>query len=135
MLGMVRWFLSGFHFKTVVRARVHRCCRACSQRGAVTAAVVSWLVCEQGVKKPFNPIIGETFACAWRHEDGSYSQYLAEQVTTAAAWRACVLRGVSTWAVWGTPAAVQVSHHPPVTAMYFENRTNHIVMTAQVWTK
>ncbi len=40
--------------------------------------VVVWFL--QGVKKPFNPIIGETFACAWRHEDGSFSQYLAEQV-------------------------------------------------------
>ncbi len=29
----------------------------------------------------------------------------------------------------------QVSHRPPVTAMYFENRPNHLVMNAQVWTK
>lgn len=32
------------------------------------------------MKKPFNPIIGETFACYWKHEDGSRSQYFAEQV-------------------------------------------------------
>ena len=61
----------------------------------------------QGVKKPYNPIIGETFACAWRHEDGSNSQYIAEQV----------------------------SHRPPVSAMYFENRQANLVINAQVWTK
>ena len=77
MKAMARWFISGFHFKT------------------------------QGVKKPFNPIIGETFACMWKHPDGSYSQYFAEQV----------------------------SHRPPVTALYFENRKNHVVGNAQIWTK
>ena len=42
---------------------------------------VGWVLAfVQGVKKPFNPIIGETFACAWRHDDGSLSQYFAEQV-------------------------------------------------------
>lgn len=68
--GVVRWFLSGFHYKTL------------------------------GVQKPFNPIIGETFACFWDHSaagssssgsggaakegeenDGSKSQYFAEQVS------------------------------------------------------
>jgi oxysterol-binding protein-related protein 8 len=48
--GVVRWFLSGFHYKTL------------------------------GVQKPYNPIIGETFACYWKHDDGSKSQYFAEQV-------------------------------------------------------
>ena len=43
-------FLSGWHYRTI------------------------------GVKKPFNPIIGETFACYWKHADGSRSQYFAEQV-------------------------------------------------------
>lgn len=77
MKGVVQWFLSGFHYKTV------------------------------GVKKPYNPIIGETFACYWKHADGSRSQYFAEQVL----------------------------HRPPVSAIYFENRQNNIVATAHVWTK
>ena len=64
------------------------------------------VVCAQGVKKPYNPIIGETFACAWKHKD-SVSQYYAEQV----------------------------SHRPPVSAMYFENRKANLVINAQVWTK
>ena len=61
----------------------------------------------QGVRKPYNPIIGETFACYWKHEDGSRSQYFAEQVL----------------------------HRPPISATYFENRQNGIVSTAHVWTK
>ena len=61
----------------------------------------------QGVKKPYNPIIGETFAAAWRHEDGSISQYVAEQVL----------------------------HRPPVTALYFENRQRGIVINGQVHTR
>jgi len=31
--------------------------------------------------------------------------------------------------------AEQVSHRPPVTAIYFENRKNHIVFDGQVWTQ
>ena len=61
----------------------------------------------QGIKKPFNPVIGETFACCWKHEDGSRSQYFSEQV----------------------------AHRPPVSAIYFENRQNNIVASAHVWTK
>lgn len=38
----------------------------------------AWL--PQGVKKPYNPIIGESFAATWEHDDGSRSQYVGEQV-------------------------------------------------------
>lgn len=61
----------------------------------------------QGVKKPYNPVIGETFACMWKHDDGSVSQYFAEQV----------------------------SHRPPISALHFENRQRHVVIHSQVWTK
>lgn len=74
---VARWFLSGWHYKTV------------------------------GVKKPYNPIIGETFACYWKHNDGSKTQYFAEQVL----------------------------HRPPVSAIYFENRKHGIHATSHVWTK
>ena len=75
--AITRWYLSGWHYKTV------------------------------GVKKPFNPIVGETFACAWPHADGSRTQYFAEQV----------------------------SHRPPISAIYFENAAHHISCNAHVWTK
>lgn len=77
ILQLTMWYLSGWHYKTV------------------------------GVKKPYNPIIGETFACEWRHPDGSTSQYFAEQV----------------------------SHRPPVSALYLENRKAGIVVNGQIWTK
>lgn len=65
------------------------------------------VVVVQGVKKPYNPIIGETFACFWKHPDGSRSQYFAEQVL----------------------------HRPPISAIYFENRDHNLHATAHVWTK
>lgn len=77
MKAIARWYVSGWHYKTV------------------------------GVKKPFNPIVGETFACYWKHADGSRSQYFAEQVL----------------------------HRPPISAIYFENRKHNMVASAHIWTK
>ncbi len=92
------------------------------------------------MKKPFNPIIGETFACAWKHDDGSISQYLAEQVWDSLLWAPSSVPAVDSLLLscccrCCSCCCAQVSHRPPVTAMYFENRRNHVVMNAQVWTK
>ncbi|CAD6187575.1 unnamed protein product [Caenorhabditis auriculariae] len=48
----------------------------------------------KGLKKPYNPILGESFRCRWDHPDGSSTFYIAEQV----------------------------SHHPPITSFYITNR-------------
>lgn len=48
--------------------------------------------CIEGCK-PYNPILGEVFKCFWKHEDGSKSEFLCEQV----------------------------SHHPPISAFFFKN--------------
>lgn len=55
---------------------------------------------KQGVfsSKPYNPILGETFACSWSHGDGSTTSYFAEQV----------------------------SHHPPISAFYMENKDHRL---------
>lgn len=38
----------------------------------------------QGLKKPYNPIIGETYRCMWLHQKtNSKTFYIAEQVTWA----------------------------------------------------
>lgn len=50
MKGVVKWYLSGFYKKP------------------------------QGLKKPYNPLLGETFRCYWQHPNGSRTFYLAEQV-------------------------------------------------------
>ena len=61
---IVKWYLSGFYKKP------------------------------KGLKKPYNPIIGEIFRCKWEHNDGSSTFYIAEQV----------------------------SHHPPISAIAVINR-------------
>ncbi|MFH4975713.1 hypothetical protein AB6A40_002422 [Gnathostoma spinigerum] len=48
----------------------------------------------KGLKKPYNPILGETFRCKWQLPDDSQSFYIAEQV----------------------------SHHPPISALFLTNR-------------
>lgn len=64
MIMICKWYLSGWYFKP------------------------------PGVKKPYNPILGEVFRCRWEHGDKGTTHYVAEQV----------------------------SHHPPISAFHFVNR-------------
>ncbi|KAI8345295.1 hypothetical protein EDC96DRAFT_521683 [Choanephora cucurbitarum] len=50
-----------------------------------------WHVKPKGVKKPYNPVLGEFFRCEYKLKDGVKAMYIAEQV----------------------------SHHPPVSAYYY----------------
>jgi oxysterol-binding protein-related protein 8 len=68
--------------------------------------VSGWHIRPKGCKKPYNPLLGEEFFAFWDHGD-SKSVYVAEQV----------------------------SHHPPVSAIYIENRKKNIAINAQIWTK
>ncbi|XP_069364450.1 oxysterol-binding protein-related protein 8-like isoform X2 [Maniola hyperantus] len=69
--GVLKWYLSGLYRKP------------------------------KGLKKPYNPVLGETFRCCWRHTDNeTYTYYIAEQV----------------------------SHHPPVSAFYISNRKDGFVI-------
>ncbi|XP_033608747.1 oxysterol-binding protein-related protein 8 isoform X2 [Cryptotermes secundus] len=77
MKGIVKWYLSGFYKKP------------------------------KGLKKPYNPILGETFRCYWKHANGSRTFYLAEQV----------------------------SHHPPVSAFYVTNRQDGFCISASILAK
>ncbi|XP_067906186.1 oxysterol-binding protein-related protein 8 isoform X3 [Heterodontus francisci] len=75
---VVRWYLSGFYKKP------------------------------KGLKKPYNPIIGETFRCMWIHpKANSRTFYIAEQV----------------------------SHHPPVSAFYVSNRKDGFCITGSILAK
>jgi oxysterol-binding protein-related protein 8 len=58
----------------------------------------------QGVKKPYNPILGEIFRASWDHGN-SKSFYVSEQV----------------------------SHHPPVSAFYGSNRAAGFVLTGSIY--
>ena len=50
MKTVVQWYLSGFYKKP------------------------------KGLKKPYNPILGELYRCCWKHPNGSTTFYIAEQV-------------------------------------------------------
>ncbi|CAB3258281.1 unnamed protein product [Arctia plantaginis] len=54
----------------------------------------------KGLKKPYNPVLGECFRCCWKHDSQSYTYYISEQV----------------------------SHHPPVSAFYVSNRQEGFVI-------
>jgi len=77
MKTVVKWYLSGFYKKP------------------------------KGLKKPYNPILGETFRCYWEHPSGSKTFYLAEQV----------------------------SHHPPISAFYVTNRQDGFTISSSILAK
>lgn len=75
---VLRWYLSGFYKKP------------------------------KGIKKPYNPILGETFRCSWFHpQTNSLTFYVAEQV----------------------------SHHPPVSAFHVSNRKDGFCISGSVTAK
>ncbi|XP_043963578.1 oxysterol-binding protein-related protein 8 isoform X1 [Gambusia affinis] len=78
MKKVVKWYISGFYKKP------------------------------QGLKKPYNPIIGETYRCMWLHQKtNSKTFYIAEQV----------------------------SHHPPVSAFYVSNRKDGFCLSGSILAK
>ncbi|XP_063584425.1 oxysterol-binding protein-related protein 5 isoform X6 [Pongo abelii] len=75
---VLRWYLSGFYKKP------------------------------KGIKKPYNPILGETFRCCWLHpQTDSRTFYIAEQV----------------------------SHHPPVSAFHVSNRKDGFCISGSITAK
>uniref|UniRef100_A0A8C6V0W7 Oxysterol-binding protein n=1 Tax=Neogobius melanostomus TaxID=47308 RepID=A0A8C6V0W7_9GOBI len=78
MKKVVKWYISGFYKKP------------------------------KGLKKPYNPIIGETYRCMWLHQrTNSKTFYIAEQV----------------------------SHHPPVSAFYVSNRKDGFCVSGSILAK
>ncbi|KAJ6651441.1 hypothetical protein lerEdw1_021014 [Lerista edwardsae] len=78
MKQVVKWYLSGFYKKP------------------------------KGLKKPYNPILGETFRCMWIHpKTNSKTFYIAEQV----------------------------SHHPPISAFYVSNRKDGFCLSGNILAK
>lgn len=61
----------------------------------------------RGLKKPYNPCLGEKFRCYWQHDNGSRTFYIAEQV----------------------------SHHPPVSAFYVTNRQDGFAISCSMLAK
>ncbi|KAJ3179446.1 hypothetical protein HDU85_004856 [Gaertneriomyces sp. JEL0708] len=63
-----------------------------------------WHIKPKGVKKPYNPVLGELFRCKWNFEDGSQSFYVCEQV----------------------------SHHPPASAWFYANPQNDVYINGDI---
>ncbi|KAF8323438.1 Oxysterol-binding protein [Clavulina sp. PMI_390] len=57
----------------------------------------------RGVKKPYNPVLGEFFRCRFEYKDGSSGFYVAEQV----------------------------SHHPPISAYYYISPANKVMIAGE----
>ncbi|KAI1927237.1 Oxysterol-binding protein OBPa [Ophidiomyces ophidiicola] len=57
-----------------------------------------WHIKPPGVKKPLNPILGETFTGYWEYPDASHGYYISEQT----------------------------SHHPPKSSYFFMVPEHHI---------
>ncbi|XP_052066520.1 oxysterol-binding protein-related protein 9-like isoform X2 [Mytilus californianus] len=95
MIQLVRWYLSAFH----------------AGRNSEIA------------KKPYNPILGETFTCFWKMPGAENSN---EQTD-----------GPVPWASKDNLAfiAEQVSHHPPISAFYAEHFNKKISLDGYIWTK
>ncbi|XP_056157176.1 oxysterol-binding protein-related protein 11-like isoform X2 [Lampris incognitus] len=75
-------------------------------------------------KKPYNPIIGETFHCSWRVP--KRPEAAREPSAGTAAPQDCYqVRFV----------AEQVSHHPPVSGFYAECQEKRMCVNTHVWTK
>ncbi|KAI8097800.1 uncharacterized protein B0P05DRAFT_522056 [Gilbertella persicaria] len=57
-----------------------------------------WHIKPKGVKKPYNPVLGEVFRCKYKYNNGTEAIYVAEQV----------------------------SHHPPISAFYYGSPENGV---------
>ncbi|THH32625.1 hypothetical protein EUX98_g1583 [Antrodiella citrinella] len=66
--------------------------------------LAGWHIKPKGVKKPYNPVLGEFFRCRYDYPDGSKGFYIAEQV----------------------------SHHPPVSAFYYISPENKVAILGEL---
>ncbi|CDS13778.1 hypothetical protein LRAMOSA05952 [Lichtheimia ramosa] len=68
--------------------------------GVVQYFLSGWHIKPKGVKKPYNPVLGEFFRCQWNYDNGTKAIYIAEQV----------------------------SHHPPMSAYYYASPDNGLMI-------
>lgn len=95
MIRVLKWYLSSFH---------------AGRKSSVA-------------KKPYNPILGETFRCFWNLHDKEQGEKMRE--------------GPLPWVGHNDLSFVaeQVSHHPPISAFYAEHPRKRITVNAHIYTK
>uniref|UniRef100_A0A8C2ZN67 Oxysterol-binding protein n=1 Tax=Cyclopterus lumpus TaxID=8103 RepID=A0A8C2ZN67_CYCLU len=92
-------------------------------------------------KKPYNPVLGETFHCSWEVPRDKVKPLVRSN--QGSSWEPS--RGPNTTQQGDEESpgdcyrvrfvAEQVSHHPPVSGFYCECREKGMCVNAQVWTK
>ncbi|XP_066964545.1 oxysterol-binding protein-related protein 11-like isoform X3 [Macrobrachium rosenbergii] len=99
-------------------------------------AVVKWYLTSIHVgrngsvaQKPYNPIIGETFHCSWRVPLEQMATQDSEDLPDSKS-----KDGKKSYLTIRY-AAEQVSHHPPVSAFFFECPEKQLSINAHIWTK
>ncbi|KAJ7226124.1 hypothetical protein GGX14DRAFT_643018 [Mycena pura] len=66
--------------------------------------LAGWHIKPKGVKKPYNPVLGEFFRCRYDYPDGTQGFYVAEQV----------------------------SHHPPISAFFYISPANRVQILGEL---
>jgi len=137
MIGVLKWYLTSFH------AGRKSCTgrRNSSSFGPVmgeTFQVVNGVEVDRSdvsmngsaiAKKPYNPIIGETFHCSWHvPQNKTASTSLSDSLASES-------KSACNETVPLYYCAEQVSHHPPISAFYFECPDKQISMNASIYTK
>jgi len=113
MVTVLKWYLSSFH---------------AGRRSSIA-------------KKPYNPILGETFRCHWKLDDDEKKEEAPEKESEKASEvdsdRKLTDEGPLPWCKSDDLVFVaeQVSHHPPITAFYCEHVKKRIAVNAHIYTK
>ncbi|KAK7041709.1 Oxysterol-binding protein OBPa [Paramarasmius palmivorus] len=66
--------------------------------------LAGWHIKPKGVKKPYNPVLGEFFRCRYDYSNGTQGFYIAEQV----------------------------SHHPPISAFFYISPANRVLILGEL---
>ncbi|CAG8765379.1 13386_t:CDS:2, partial [Acaulospora morrowiae] len=66
--------------------------------------ISGWHIKPKGVKKPYNPVLGEFFRARWHFSDNTEACFVAEQV----------------------------SHHPPISAYYYASPENNLIICGDI---
>ncbi|KAM8967074.1 oxysterol-binding protein-related protein 10 [Pelodytes ibericus] len=85
-------------------------------------------------KKPYNPVIGETFYCSWDVPKDRVKP-CRTHATTAQTKETSIGQNLPTDSYKVRFIAEQVSHHPPVSCFYCECKEKKMCVNTHVWTK
>ncbi|KAM4705122.1 oxysterol-binding protein-related protein 10 [Rhinophrynus dorsalis] len=85
-------------------------------------------------KKPYNPVIGETFHCSWDVPKDKVKS-CRTQSSSAQAKESSANQSSASESYQVRFVAEQVSHHPPVSCFYCECKEKKMCVNAHVWTK